>query len=314
MDPAPQPSPAPDPPGPRSAPEGRVALELTGDIRCIRCRYSLRGLSVRTPCPECGLPVLATILAVVDPHASELSPIRFRSLVAFGLLAWVVGAMGALLASWVARGLEIVHLASRDVLLTLAVIGVSCLGLSGLGAVALIHPHAGIPARQRLLAGAGVALYAPLAVTWWQVHGVLDRTVPSGLFTLEGMSTGRAALRLLAGLLIAGIIFGLRPSARLLAARSLVVRAGRVDRQSLLALAAALGVAGAGDALTLGASLVSGGVREAMVLAGAFAIAVGSFLLALGLGGIMGDCLRLVPVIRHPALTPGQAMGPGAAG
>ena len=63
-----------------------LASELTGDLPCVRCGYNLRGLSIREHCPECDAPVRATILALVDPRASELKPLRRPRLTGWGLV------------------------------------------------------------------------------------------------------------------------------------------------------------------------------------------------------------------------------------
>src|SRR5690606_27754218 len=61
-----------------------IARQLKGDLLCIGCGYNLRGLSIREMCPECGIPVRATILGVIDPMADELAPIPRPRLVATG--------------------------------------------------------------------------------------------------------------------------------------------------------------------------------------------------------------------------------------
>src|SRR5436190_23878239 len=72
-----------------------LGRQLRGDLPCVACGYNLKGLSIRSVCPECGTPVRATILSVVDPHAAELTPIRLPALVALGLLFCAAGALGA---------------------------------------------------------------------------------------------------------------------------------------------------------------------------------------------------------------------------
>ncbi len=62
-----------------------------------------------------------------------------------------------------------------------------------------------------------------------------------------GADPERLGWRIAMAVLIAAIALGLRPNARVLVARSLVLRSGRVDRQTLLALAAAALLAAAGD-------------------------------------------------------------------
>jgi len=70
---------------------GVIARQLTGDLWCIGCGYNLRGLSIRELCPECAMPVRATILGVIDPKAHELTPLKRPRMVGLGLIAWASG-------------------------------------------------------------------------------------------------------------------------------------------------------------------------------------------------------------------------------
>jgi hypothetical protein len=106
-----------------------------------------------------------------------------------------------------------------------------------------------------------------------------------------------------------GAIAGLRPNARLLAARSLLMRMGRVDRQPLRAMAAAIGIAAAGDLIHLLNSRPDWALSRATQSAGNLLIAVGSMLLTVGLVGVLLDTLRLVPVLVRPPLSIGKVMG-----
>ena len=85
---------------------GGLALELTGGMPCVRCRYDLRGLTVRGMCPECGTAIRATILARVDPLAKELQAVHTPRLTAGLLVLWASGALGAAVCSWVPRVVE----------------------------------------------------------------------------------------------------------------------------------------------------------------------------------------------------------------
>lgn len=290
----------------------RVAEELTGDLPCIRCTYNLRGLSVRQQCPECGLPVLATILGVIDPAASELQPIRRPRLVAALFLAWPALALLAAVLAWA------VHLApmAREAGLLLAAppwaarASVALLLLSGGCAGVLVRPHAQIPRAQSWAAAAGVALSVPLAlVHGWLLAQVLATTT-SPYLSPHGLPLERHLWRLASLSLTVLVILALRPNARLLAARSLVVRTGRVDRQPLLALAGAAALAAVGDLVGLLGHAAGAPVQDFAAPLGSFLIAVGSLLLTIGIAGILLDTIRLAPVILEPPLGPEQAFGP----
>ncbi|MBX3363696.1 MAG: hypothetical protein KF866_02925 [Phycisphaeraceae bacterium] len=278
-----------------------LAKGLAGDLRCLRCGYSQRGLSVRSECPECGTPVLATILAVVDPQAHELQPIRWRTLVSWGLLVWAGGAASAALLCWVQRIIELLVTFGHSLVVPrwIEPVDAGLIVVSGIGAIALINPHAGIPRRHILTAAGAVALYPALVV----MHMTLaSGEAPAGYLTPDGAPVRRAFLRLLHAALIVGIMLGLRPNLRLLAARSRLVRFGRVDRQSVLALVGALGIAALGDLIRLVTDPSGGLVRDAGALTHAFMVGVGSVLFTLGLLGVLRDSFRLAPVIRQPAL------------
>src|SRR5262245_9530394 len=109
------------------------------------------------------MPVRATVLAVVDPLAAELRPIPNPRFTAWGLVAWSVGAFGAVLATCALRIEDWLQLpvragtveSVRTVLLVLA-------GASAIGAVALIRPHAGLKPRNVGLAVIGAMPYVTI--------------------------------------------------------------------------------------------------------------------------------------------------------
>ncbi|MDX2132523.1 MAG: hypothetical protein SFY69_10785 [Planctomycetota bacterium] len=297
-----QPDSAPaEPPPPPTRP---LDVELGGDLRCARCGYNLRGLSIRGTCPECATPVRATILTKVDPYADELRPLRTPRLTALALLVWGIAPGLAAALFWSLRVAGPTW--GPDGWLSPPVLGVVFIALSGLAALALVRPHAGIRPRDVVVTLCGVALYIPLVWALWRLHagpfaghlGVYgsDATpLPARLWT-----------RVVANVCIGAILLLLRPNARTLAARSMLMRAGRVDRQTMLALAAVAGVLLLGDLLRLAGIGSSLGPREMLDQAGQVLTLIGSLLLTIGLVGVAYDCVRLYPVLTEAPLSFGQ--------
>lgn len=281
-------------------PPASIAHELTGSLRCVSCRYELRGLSIKGNCPECGLAVRATLLSLVDPHALELRPIRRPRLVAAGMLLWAGGAAFALvagIAAWViplSGGLSAEAVRGRLVLA-----GAAALGLSGVGALAIVRPHAGIPRWSVVRGLVGVAFY-PLAVALYV--GVGTVAAPHAGATKLAIWTGGQegalwrAERLAMWLVLSAIAWLLRPSLRRMAARSLVLRSRRVDRQTIAATAAALLVAAGGDAMAILAGLW-GQWAGSLVLVAETLVAVAAALLALAVVGSLIDTVRIIPAV-----------------
>src|SRR5688572_28786068 len=120
-----------------------LSHELGGDLPCVVCGYNLRGHSIRALCPECGTGIRATILAVVDPFASELQPIRFPRIIAILINMWTGGALFAALLAWLPIVYDLLNaagwrLARPDINVAL----LASLAVSGIGALGLIRPHA----------------------------------------------------------------------------------------------------------------------------------------------------------------------------
>ncbi len=277
---------------------------LTGDLPCAKCRYNLRGLSILTVCPECGTPVRGTILATVDPHARELSPIHFPILTAFSLILWGVSCLAAALSILLLRSEEIVRaLGGPDLSLALEWRSVPAfaLAMAGLFAIAFVRPHAKISLLHSLAAALACLAHLPLAYLTWHIHAVID-TAAASPFTAIDPRWGplRSLLRLGCAACIAVIILGIRPNGRLLVSRSLLMRTGRVDRQTLLVILSAVGLAALGDVLRLGAPGLPTDRSDLLAGLGGAVIAVGSFLTLLGLGGVLIDTLRL----RHSIIAP----------
>lgn len=286
--------------------EPPILHELTGPLRCVSCRYELRGLSIKGNCPECGLPVRATLLSMVDPHALELQPIGRPRLVAVGLLLWAFGGVATLVFGMVAWAGAIFDGAVQESIRTNLVFGGAIsLGVSGLGAIAIIRPHAGISHRRTVAAGVAILLY-PVACRLYLDVG-LDAVPGTGASLLAVWSQGAEAMswraeRLGLWLALALATWLLRPNLRLLAARSLVLRSRRVDRQTIAATVAAMLIAAAGDAVGLSAGLAGDWGATLALFAEVF-VGLGMVLLALGLSGVAVDTARLLPAVVQRPLT-----------
>ena len=175
-------------------------------------------------------------------------------------------------------------------------------GLSGLGAAALISPHPGVPARARWGAVLGVLAYIPLCLVLWKLvivewYGGSSGGLGRWAFT----SDARNVLGLVVQALIIAIVMGLRGNARLLAARSVLLRQGRVDRQTLLALVSVLSLSMAGDALCLLARRMQ--PAETLLLLGQALVLAGAALFTIGLVGVVIDSWRIRKVVVQPPLS-----------
>jgi hypothetical protein len=303
-------------PSPRASPAPDLARELTGDLPCAGCGYNLRSISIRGVCPECGTPVRATILARIDPYAGVLRPVTFPMFTAAGLIVWSMFALLAALLTWYLRASDgwSVIMDQRTPPRRGAVLAAClCILLSAGGAAALVRPHAGIALRRSIGAALGVLAIAAYAWVYWKLHGGFDPRHAKPYFTANVLIAERAYWRLLGAALIVAAIMLLRPNMRLLASRSMVMRMGRVDRQTATLLAVVVTISALGDLLHLLAIRVSSPPSPPPPLpqhGGLFLIAVGSMLLTIGIGGVLIDCIRLVPVILRPPIAMEQVLAP----
>lgn len=295
-------SPASPRPSPRPTALGR---ELGGSLPCARCRYDLKGLSVVAVCPECGTPVRATLLSVVDPNASELRPLHRPKWTAWGMVLWGVAGLLCALSVWGARLLELAGQASLAAMTPdgLAVVAVFMAVLSGVGATAMLDPHDGLSTRDRRLAVVGVALYLPLVALLYRTLVTYDFAHSAPYAFGQVTDPQRVMLRIATTLTLALMLWCLRGNARALAARSYLMRTGRVDRQTMAAMLGVLGIVLAGDVVLLVGASLAGPTEEQLRQVGRLIVLVGNTLFTLGLAGIALDCLRLRPVLEEPPLT-----------
>lgn len=281
-----------------------LGIALRGDLPCYQCRYNLRGLSIRDKCPECGSAVRATILYQVDPLADEFQPLPAPRLTALGLQMWSAGAAAAVTMCWVPRILDAVafalpgHIVALRTPRALPALVTGSILLSSMGALGLLGASPRPRLRESALVAVGALAGLPLA---FAVHYVLTVVDPSRAapYFVAPASPDRLAARLVIALSLIVAILCARPAARLLVHRSLALRTGRVDRQTLLAMAGAVALAGLGDGLrALGASAPAGG--ELLDYLGITLVAIGSLLFTIGVYGAVADSFRIASAIRTP--------------
>lgn len=281
-----------------------IARQLVGELRCIECGYDLRGLSIRSVCPECQLSVRATILSIVDPKAEQLAPLSFPRFTGTGLVLWSSGALIAIMMVWFLRIAEL----ARDILdfrldpWYIPWIGLLGIIVSAAGAVAMIRPNARVRRTDALRAAFAVGIYAPLFLIYFNVYSRLDHLSPSPLLNPGESSLSRSALRLMLFACVAVIIWGLRPNAVALATRSVVIRTGRIDRQSMYAVLVSFAVAAIGDALHLLGAFIGGGIGDVCSALQIVFVSLGSVLLTIGMINIVIDTARLYPVLVRPGV------------
>lgn len=314
-----QPSRLPEdaPPAPRQV-DGHLGKALQGSLPCVVCRYDLRGVTIRGVCPECGTAVRATILARVDPHAAELQPIspgRAR-IVSTGLVLWVAAMTLAVIVCWISaigQGIDIWAepgaMAGAALQRRAGLVVAVLVWLAGLGAILICRPHRGVPWWMTASVMLGALLHLPLGLLADRLGDVAARAT-GGLWveTYWEPWPDRTYARWAALLLALGIIALIRPMARLLVARSVTIRTGRVDRQTMVAMAAAIAIIFLGDGLGL-ASVGSGSGLGILGLLGATLVLLGAVLLTVGLFSGLIDVIRIARAIMRPGPTLAQLVG-----
>ncbi|MEM0983176.1 MAG: hypothetical protein AAGI17_04405 [Planctomycetota bacterium] len=280
--------------------------DLGGDFPCGGCGYNLRGLSVRSLCPECGTAVRATILLAVDPQAEELAPITLPKVTAFGLAIWAWSALLAAVCLWGMRITDLVRASGVGVAFESGPrIVVGLLAVSAVCSFVLIRPHARVPRATMLRAILGAAMMLPLVGLFWYLLLEFDpaRLPPYAAPNASLAGAERSLIRLAIAGATSVVILGLWPAATSLIARSVVIRSGRVDTQPSSAMLAALGLAALGDVVHLAQLVMPWKPLDVLSIVETVLIAMGSFLFTLTLIGLAVDTIRVRKVLMHPPIS-----------
>lgn len=292
-----------------------LGATLSGSLPCVGCGYDLRGLSIRGSCPECGTAVRGTILHRIDPRAEEFEPLVTRRLTALSVLTLAAGAALATTLAWCVRAWEAAWswgwaLGPTPGWLELGVIGGAA--LSGVSLLGLVRLTRRTPVRSSLACVVALIAFGPMV---WALAWVQELDAVWGSPYVQGLSAGgsvaeyaqtqRLLLRLLIGGCLIVALLGFRPNGRELVRRSLAMRTGRVDRQTILAMVAAVVVASFGDGVQLAAMHLHPSAAEVWAGVGMLVVAIGSLLFSLGVAGAVADAWR----IRRSLVTPSPSLG-----
>lgn len=289
-----------------------LGLTLAGRLPCVGCAYDLQGLSVLGHCPECGTAVRAAILYLVDPEADALRPLHRPRIVAHALPLWAGAGFLAAACAWTPRlDSALRHQTGGRQSLEAdwapwAVLVFT--GVSGVAALGLVHLLEGVHRRWTVAAGVAAAMYLPLLALLWHLYFRIDPVRPAP-YLGNADDAARLLTRLGISACLVVILLGLRPNARLLVARCLALRTGRVDRQTILATVGAVGVMALGDLLRLGALALPAGSRGLADLSGGVLIFAGSALFTVALAGATIDTARIRRSILMPSPSIREVLG-----
>jgi len=301
---------------PAGASDADLGLTLSGRLPCVGCGYDLQGLSVLGHCPECGTAVRAAILYLVDPQADALRPLHRPRIVAAALPVWAGAGLVGAVAAWAPRiDSALRHqTGGRQTLdadwapwLVLA-----CVAVSGVAALGFVHLLEGVHRWWIVAAAIGAAAYAPLLALLWFLYFRIDPGAGAP-YLGDADHPQRLATRLGIEACVMVILLGLRPNARLLVARCLALRTGRVDRQTILATVGAVGVMALGDAVRLITLTLPEATRSIADLAGSVLVFAGSALFTVAMAGAMLDTFRIRRSILMPSPSIREVLGADAA-
>ncbi|MBX3353159.1 MAG: hypothetical protein KF684_09510 [Phycisphaeraceae bacterium] len=286
-------------------PELAIGLSLTGAMPCITCGYDLQGLSVIGVCPECGSAVRATILAKVDPQADELQPLLHPGLAAYGLAGGVIAGFIATITAWLPRVAEAAErytpldtarfFESRFFALAIFL----CVSVAAFAPLTIVRPVSKTTRAQMLITLAAFPLFAPMLWAVHRIYFVIDPVTPPAYFVGSPDPDRLVARFVFTGALI-GALLCVRPAARRLARRSMAMRAGRLNRQTVFAMAGALLVASVGDVLRVVAVGSPPALRDGLDIAGSLLVFGGSAMFTVGAAFCAYDAVRVAQALRRP--------------
>jgi hypothetical protein len=248
----------------------------------------------------------------VDPEADELKVVSQRHAVSIALVVWAAAGLAAVAAAWIPRVADIawrlnpavprlhLHWSPRVQLVGLAA--------SGLAMLVLIRPVRNAPRRESILAACAAILYFPLYIVQHTVLATIDAT-HSAPYLIEPPLPIRIESRLISTACLIGILLAFRPTARRLVRRSLALRTGRVDRQTILAMVGALGITALGDSIRLLSLSLNPAPAGIAAPVGSVVVLVGSALLTLGFVNALVDCWRIRRSIMIPSPSLRQILG-----
>ncbi len=270
---------------------------LTGSLPCVTCRYELKGLSVRDVCPECGTAVRAAILSAVDPLADELAPMRWPSFTGVLIIAWALSAaigVWLILTMRITDGLRSMNISVPEFWWGWHV-SFALLVISGVGSLGFLMPTARTRWWSVLSALCSTLAYVPFFYALVRIRAIDMNAGPAAAFFTLSPDTDRILWRMLVGGCLVVIFLGIRPNARELVRRSIAMRTGRVDRQTLLAMASTCVVMMLGDILRLAGASGGSGVA---VLIGSLIILIATVFLGFGMALAVVDGLRIRRSLR----------------
>ena len=281
---------------------------LSGALPCITCRYELKGLSISGACPECGTAIRATILYTIDPEAEEFKPVPTPRFTSLCLVTWAGGASLAALAALGARVGDVVAMAMNQIPPRHEWLGMTVFVgavLSALSMTGMIRTTRGTPRWQSAAVIGSIIAYVPLLYTILNIRAI-DAMSGAPPYFSQTVSADRLVMRLIQTSCIILILAGVRPNARDLVKRSLALRTGRVDRQTILAMIGAALFVMMGDS----ARLV--GVNSFipwLVALGALMVTIGNLFITVGFVSGISDGWKIAQAILTPPPTVRDLIG-----